>query len=440
MSSATPSSARIPFDVHLMILEHCNFGTVHSYSFKLLRTLVNRPELALEETYLAKQRTYPANPDSVKLATKLVQKLDLPDANYWDYALSHTSLDPCIAILLSQLTSIEEISLGLPLLPKSTHIGRMFPYVMHSETLRYGHLRRVYFADLMAWNHSAGLDFDSELYMALFHLPSLKEPNLTIDTPNFIPSEAGYGSGSLWTIRLLRSRVITPDTVGNLSKLTPNLETLYLDWSVFDEEGEDTVDCARVGSAIAESWKTLGALTIEVHLFNDELIDDPTYASLEHQLGSSLCTLDALEHLKVPIPVLLGKAPWRKPLAITLPNNLKSLVLSLLLLDSDFDVGDMLIGFPTPDIFDILTLVRDYPKDSVTHAPRLEHLVLDFTSTGPRLNPSVLAEELEASNVTMDIVYYDTSSRTRARTLTIHDRQTPDLGPVLCLGGPRRWE
>jgi hypothetical protein len=155
MSSVTPSSTRIPFDVHLMILKHCNFRTVHSYALvskatspaasrclyrdlhwgpsgdiyewscntiqKLLQTLVGRPKLALlvrtvdfdveylyefnsEETYLAKQRIYPANHDFVKLATKLVQRLGLPNANYWNYALAHTSLDPWIAILLSQLT------------------------------------------------------------------------------------------------------------------------------------------------------------------------------------------------------------------------------------------------------------------------------------------------------------------------------------------------
>jgi hypothetical protein len=123
-----------------------------------------------------------------------------------------------------------------------------------------------------------------------------------------------------------------------------------------------------------------------------------------------------------------------------MPNNLKSLVLSSGLLDSDFNVGDMLIGFPTPDISDILTLVRDYLKDSATHAPRLEHLVLDLISAGPRLNPSVLAEErlrgvAEASNVTMDVVYYDPSSRTSASTLIIFGRQTPDLVRCFSLAG-----
>jgi hypothetical protein len=142
MSSVTPFSARIPFDVHLMILEHCNFRTVHSYALvskgttpaasrylypdlhwgpsgdiydwscntiqKLLRTLVDRPELALlvravnfdveyiyesdgEETYLSKQRTYAANPESIKLAKKLVWRLRLPDAKSWNSALSQTS-------------------------------------------------------------------------------------------------------------------------------------------------------------------------------------------------------------------------------------------------------------------------------------------------------------------------------------------------------------
>jgi hypothetical protein len=163
MSSVTPFSARIPFDVHLMILEHCNFRTVHSYALvskgttpaasrylyrdlhwgpsgdiydwscntiqKLLRTLVDRPELALlvravnfdveyiyesdgEETYLSKQRTYAANPESIKLAKKLVWRLRLPDAKSWNSALSQTSIDPRIAILLSQLTSMEELTLG----------------------------------------------------------------------------------------------------------------------------------------------------------------------------------------------------------------------------------------------------------------------------------------------------------------------------------------
>jgi hypothetical protein len=302
MSSVTPS-ARIPFDVHLMILEHCSFRTAQTYALvskatapaasrclyrdlhwgpsgdvyawscntiqKLLRTLVNRPELALlvktvdfdveyryefdsEGTYLAKQRIYPANPRSVKLATKLVQKLGLPEADYWNYALAHTSLDPWIAILLSQLTSIEELTLGPPLLHKSTHIGRMFHHVIHSEPLRYGRLRRVHFADPMAWNYSAGLYFGSELYMPLFHLPSLKELNLTLNTPNFIPPETACGSRLLKTIRILRSRMITPETMTNLSKSASYLETLHLDWSVFNEEGEYTVGCARVGSAIAE--------------------------------------------------------------------------------------------------------------------------------------------------------------------------------------------
>jgi hypothetical protein len=100
----------------------------------------------------------------------------------------------------------------------------------------------------------------------------------------------------------------------------------------------------------------------------------------------------------------------------------------------------MLIGFPTPDISDILTLVRDYLKDSVTHAPQLEHLVLDFISAGSRLNPSVLAEErvrgvAEASNVTVDVVYYDPSSRTSARTLKIYDRQTSNLARCFSLAG-----
>jgi hypothetical protein len=122
----------------------------------------------------------------------------------------------------------------------------------------------------MAWNHSVGLDFGSKLYMPLFHLPSL-ELTLTLDTSNFIPPETGCGSRSLRTIRLLRSRVISPETVTSLSKSVPYVETLHLDWSVFDEEGEDTVDCARVSSAIAKSWKTLRALTIKVHLFNDEM-------------------------------------------------------------------------------------------------------------------------------------------------------------------------
>ncbi|KAJ0414574.1 hypothetical protein BJY00DRAFT_318658 [Aspergillus carlsbadensis] len=490
------SSPNLPFEVHLMILEYCDFRTLHPYTLlckrtaptatrylyrelnwgppgdiqdwscktiqKLLRTLKNRPQLGrliksvhldveyeyefrYQRTYLEKQRIYPSDGESTKLGWALVRELGLQGQVSWRMALEGTSLAPWIALLLSQLTSMEELTLGPPLLHKSLYIGWMFQDLVRTEPHRFDRLRRVCFAGPDEGNHTAGLDYRPELYASLFRLPSLNELDLTLHTPRFV-QDAAAGSGSLKTLRLLRSRLLSTENLINLVTLVPALEALHLGWSTDYWEKDEFIDFADLGAALTQRSSTLKALTIAVHRYNDDLKDHPvdfdeTWTKVP--LGRSLRALGVLEHLDIPLPVLLGRMAWASTLAETLPTSLRSLVLhSGIMAYADDGEGDPWISAsnidPWPTLSTFITSLHDYLNDSTAHAPHLESVLVDFSCANSSVRPRARAEKYlrsvaEANHVSVDIIYFEPAySGPRSRiTLSIYDQHTPDLVPVI---------
>ncbi|KAL3466405.1 hypothetical protein BJX64DRAFT_284665 [Aspergillus heterothallicus] len=501
----------LPFELHSMILDDCDFTTTRSYALaaratssvanqhlyreihlgpsghitqwtcetvqRLLRTLIQRPDLAVcvrivdlditytcdfveEKRYLEKVSVGRANAEFTGLAKTIVEKLGLPDSRSWDLKLRHTSLDPWIALLLAQLTSMETLRLGPALLHISTFLSSMFDHLIRQHPGHFARIRSVSLGRADGGYKVAGLLYMPELYAAFFRLPCLEEFEMSLECfPKLGKSGFQEAPNSLTTFRLLRSGGITPEAVANLVTLTPNLETLHLGWNEIKEPFNPFIESpqinfAAVKSAINVLSQSLKSLTIDVthyklktrHLAAE---DDPTHPFFywaQSSLGS-LASLVFLEHLRVPVNVLMDHVPWTTTLGDVLPKALKTLILTdetLTWREGIFN--DSLMPWEH-SLSALVNLLGSYVLQHQRYAPQLISVALDFTAaigsdgSVPEALEGKLRRVAEVSNITVEILYvqaYPLEHFTRLYpiTITMYNRNHPEKVPWIYCNGP----
>ncbi|KAL2830726.1 hypothetical protein BJY01DRAFT_254507 [Aspergillus pseudoustus] len=503
----------LPFEIQSMILDHCGFTTTRSYALVakattpaanrhlyreiclgpashvtqwtcetvqyLLRTLTRRPDLAAlvknvhldvdytgnfveEKRYLGKVSVGRAISDCTSLAKTVVEDLGFPNSRSWDIKLRHTSLDPWISLLLTQLTSMETLKLGPALLHKSTFLGLMFEHLIKKRPNHFARLRSVSLGPADGGYKVAGLDYGRELYMPFFHLSSLEEFEVSLEHfPKLGERRVDQTPSSLTTFRLLRSGGITPKQLEDLMVLTPRLKTLHLGWNEEIKSGfvpfipfASEIDFEAIKSVLGAVSPTLTTLTIGVTHYRPKTRqlaaeDDPTLPFLSWAASplGSLASFASLEHLEVPVNVLLDHIPWAIGLADVLPKSLKSLVLSDETLTWRQGVYEDLLMPWEHSLHTLVNLLVQYLVNHELCAPRLTSVVLDFTAAigSDGSVPEALEDKLrriaEASRITVELHYVQAYPleywcRLYPVCLTIYNRQTPEVEPIIGCGGP----
>jgi hypothetical protein len=283
--------------------------------------------------------------------------------------------------------------------------------------------------------------------MSLGHFPKLRQWGIK------------QAPSSLTAFRLLRTGGINQQQVADLLALMPKLEALHLGWNeVSGPRGTLTahppIDFAEIKAALDPLSQHLKTLSIGVTNYRPKsgqlaAEDDPTRPFIEWADSSfgSLASLGFLEHLEVSVNILLDFVPWIDTLEDVLPKSLRSLVLTDETLTWRQGILEDLLQPWEHGLHQVVALLGRYLLLHEIFAPHLTSVTLDFTAaigsdgTVPRALERRLRGCAEANHVTVKILYVQAypleySTRLYPIALTIYNRQTPKVAPMIRFGGP----
>ncbi|KAJ0425061.1 hypothetical protein BJY00DRAFT_308400 [Aspergillus carlsbadensis] len=235
-------------------------------------------------------------------AMGLLQRMQVGGLESWCEDLKSGSLDPWIALLISQLRCLQDLTLKLHVLHKSRYLGRVLMHLARPGLGYFTRLRSVKFGENRFTFQMVGLDISDEIVMPLLHLPALESLDLTLHMPCIATWPTKGLLPSLKSLTLSQWNVTVED-VDALLRLTPNLREL---WCGFvREEREDRPD-----SDLIDFGKLLNS---------SDLTATP--------VGLSLPDFDALRHLDVPFDFLAGGQPPHTDVDLgrVLPTGLRTL-------------------------------------------------------------------------------------------------------------------
>jgi hypothetical protein len=133
--------------------------------------------------YLAGMKFKDADVEIHDQAMGLLQRMQMSDLDSWSEDLKSGSLDPRIALLISQFQCLQELTLAPRLLHKSEYMGRVFTHLVKPRSGYFTRLRSVKFGENRCAFEMAGLNISDEIIMPLLYLPAVESLNLTLHMP-----------------------------------------------------------------------------------------------------------------------------------------------------------------------------------------------------------------------------------------------------------------
>ncbi|GIC87253.1 F-box protein [Aspergillus udagawae] len=444
----------------------------------LLRTLLAHPELArlikrvhLDNHSLADMEDHLEDlvPESLDLKTidaamDLITTMGFPQKDRWYTALSESSVDAVIALVLSQLENLESLKLALCLVDGSAFVGMVLKHlIMVRGEGSFSSLRYVKFGDNVDGYDVLDLEANIDQIIPCFFLPSMKELVVTVHGPDLCSRpplkeelHQKQQSQSLTTLRLYRCD-IDPKHVEKLVMLAPRLKVLHCGFLRHTSAAEESekIDFADLCSALLPAADTLEELTIDLRWTekNCDVFSLPLSLAGRVPMGS-LQEFHVLKRLDIPTELLLGNFDLsrhpRKRLSDLIPPSLQSLCL----VDNTVTWESSAARHnpnPTKDSMQaIIDALADYLKDRAQHAPFLQDIVLKFEGRpweGHSLldptyvgniarptQPQQLRKMAEASGVAVSVFYMKrikpgVSGRA---SIIVYNPENPDAEPIEC--------
>ncbi|KAF2493267.1 hypothetical protein BU16DRAFT_528583 [Lophium mytilinum] len=350
---------------------------VKSGPFRLLRSILGRPELAslvrsIQFTFddrssdvdhhrlntrSRRRHSYDRPPSwrDFKALNEVVLKEDLLDKIMWRTELSQGAIDAYVALLLHHLHNLEYLNLGTGFLRASSFTDLTMRHNLiwnpEASSLRpFKSIKHiVYNAEQPGSNHPPTID-DYPTMVALFYLPSVETMEIALPDCSGIPKSATGRIASTLRVLIVHRALVRALTLERVLSFAPNLTSLILELSYLGQgplslhDGPENINCPEVWHVLLRLEPSLECLVLyvipcmpqenrQIHLMPPlpQPPQQPHWAAFISHFGS-LRGFKKLKKLDVPLIMLLGghELRYQEPtiLAECLPTNLEDLSLS----------------------------------------------------------------------------------------------------------------
>ncbi|KAL4891311.1 hypothetical protein BDV59DRAFT_183044 [Aspergillus ambiguus] len=317
-----------------LLYAHIEWTWTHSHNppiAQFLWTILQRPELAsfvqsvsLDgdsfalslHDYRQKSPKLPVTEVVLDELVKCIERFHVPYSEEWTRELRSGTMDAFTTLLLAQLPSIRRLYLGKNFARESRLVGMMLRSALYEKCSlpQFACLQDVsiVYPDL-GLNIRRYTDFRNTAdILPLFYLPSVQRIRTLIDNPATLvwPGEHRPNPSRLASLDLAMLR---EGHLGQVLSVTRGLRKLQWDWyyrpDLQDQFVTDIINLDQIAADLAHVQDTLTDLTITAA--SDVAQADPELPELIIRGSFKLFTgLYRLEKLEVPIPFLLGFAPW----------------------------------------------------------------------------------------------------------------------------------
>ncbi|KAL3430531.1 hypothetical protein BDV09DRAFT_202135 [Aspergillus tetrazonus] len=250
---------------------------------QLLETLISNPQLAAyiksfrldgfawaaEEARFKHLQIHIPH-DQLKEPVAFIRRSGVPYRDSWSRELCNGSVDALVALLLSQLQSLEYLYLGYTFTRQSAFTGLMLrSAVCEPGTYQLGnfqHLQELSFLCLESRDEACDRNIkNTAAILTFFYLPNLRHMSASIQNLDKWAWPAPYPPVPS-KLKFLDLEIIREGSLGELLAVTKNLETLrwkwYYDFSVEDDFVTQTLDLDQIAAVLSHVRETLTELTI----------------------------------------------------------------------------------------------------------------------------------------------------------------------------------
>ncbi|KAI9885078.1 MAG: hypothetical protein M1823_003133 [Watsoniomyces obsoletus] len=304
----------------------------------LLRSMLARKELAhyVKELGLVGDmpksvKTTPNTPltaDVIDPAIELVRTAALPYEERWIEGLRQGNLLVYLALLLSQLSSLQTLTLDATFQYDSRFIGMIFQRMLVSSDSsaaapmsKGDQLRQVWFLNAFRPFNALALRRTINLHqnLALLYLPSIETIKVRMSEPEKFtwPGGRARPSASTLTDLCVDASQLPPADLGEILQATPNLKKLTYEVYAYPDPDRpfNYFDCEELGRALESVRLTLEDLNVSIDFDVSSAMEvDEAGGSWERggtwgikgSLGNTLRSFTKLQTLSIPLVVLLG--------------------------------------------------------------------------------------------------------------------------------------
>lgn len=312
-----------------------------------LRSILERPELALLVKHVQFQginhtewRHLELGDHVIKLARNLISRAQFPLADTW---MLWGIVDPIIALVLSQLSNLESLEVGIVFMNDQPFVRKVInAAISHSledvSTPAFRSLQKIEYSAMPGVSMIETSNIDRIL--PLFYLPSIRTISTLIRDADLFswPQKDCPHASSLTTLNLHYAHM-KESTLKELLSTTPNLRTLLVGFQI-NAEPHDThspfLNITKLRDALDQVRSTLEHLTLSIDFFTTVAMELDWGGSYENgnnfgvrgSLGS-LATFENLQSIEIPLILLFGwsSSPPIAKLADMLPRTLRTIVL-----------------------------------------------------------------------------------------------------------------
>ncbi|KAK2781625.1 hypothetical protein FQN52_001402 [Onygenales sp. PD_12] len=381
---------------------------------RFLRSILRRPQLAgfVKSLVLngASFEKRPYHTSTLRSISKLpvieadldwlverIKLIDVPYGDSWIQELRAGNINAFVALLLSQLPRLRCLHLDEIIVTQSLFLSMMLRTAL-CERPRASHLSSFEnLQDVTAVYFRLGLDiFNYGVVMktagllSLFYLPSVKHITASIHSPGIFawPATQRPNPTQLTSLNLT---LIREGQLGQILSVTKGLKKFQWHWYYHpvleDQYVTNKMDFDRLAADLSHVRETLMELTITAS--TDAATGDIELPPLPLKGPfTAFKHLDALKHLELPLPLLMGFSiaePRITRLAEALPKNIEYLTTTD---DMCFDPK-----WDWPDT-DWLEVIRTWLENWKETTPNLRgfHLllkILDFNDWGPEMRQNL---------------------------------------------------
>ncbi|KAF2155347.1 hypothetical protein K461DRAFT_276561 [Myriangium duriaei CBS 260.36] len=292
-----------------------------------LRTILRRPDLAAHVHNVAllgsvfyeprfRGKPVPMVPTGALCLTEATRTIDLarvPFATGWKQQLHAGIMDAIVALLLSQLHNLTNLTLGPNFTMYTDTLGMLLRWTLCTDgshglsTFRY--LREVDY-EQRVHVHRAMQGGSTANVLPFFYLPSVRAFTVGLDNPNLLIWPATLPSSP--TITSLDIAYVREGHIGNLLAVTPALKTLrwQFHYSPRSKHATSTsvIDLDEFSIALSKVRNTLKELSISARCCPGPGETELPFLNLKGILNG-LADFCHLHKLEIPLPFLVTFSP-----------------------------------------------------------------------------------------------------------------------------------
>lgn len=393
----------------------------------LLRSILSRPQLATYIQNLVLEGKFfdwincgrapkiSVAKGDLERPLSLVKSLKVPYRDLWIRELEVGTMDAFVAVLISQLSHLRNLSIGPNFAQQNLILGMVLKSALcEGADMSHGlsafkHLQNVSFRYIHAYPRGEKLDNgryrlhkNTDEVLPIFYLPALQHLSITIDNPVSFAWPA-QKSPTLSTLVSLDVAYLRENHLRQIFSLTTGLKTLKWSWfyeemAAFDDDHRSItkiIDLDKIAEALLPVRETLMDLTITADLYILDGEDPPAMnGSLE-----AIVNFNKLKRFEVPQVMMNGRftPPMVKPFAQILPKNIESIIIT-----------EKLKGWAEPELgdTDLVEPLRAWLSSWKMPTPNLQSIsVLVWASDyewGPEIRKE-LKEICDGAGISLDI-------------------------------------